>query len=400
MIIGMVSTRFAGLDGVTLESAKVADVLREAGHKVVWFAGRLGEPFRPGMEFPPAFFGTPDNMAVQHDAFGRLLRSPDTIGLIRRDADELTEALRIFVADFHVDVLLPQNVLSIPMHLPLGMATTDLLLESGIPAIAHHHDFFWERTRFWPNAVNDILHSSFPPPIPWMHHVVINSFAREELARRRGIAATLLPNVMDFEHPPATVDGANFRQVAGLSEHDLVLLQSTRRIPRKNIELTLQLAHQLADDRVKVVVTHPEKDEEGDYWGFLVERAERLGVDLRFVPTGQPDGPSLPEAYAAANLVTFPSRVEGFGNALLEAMYYRRPVYVNRYPVYVRDIAPMGVRCIEVDDRLTKAALDDAANCLGDRSLWADAVDHNYQVGLAHFSYKELRTRLLPLLGQ
>lgn len=398
MIVGMVSTRFAGLDGVTLESAKVAAVLREAGHEIVWFGGQLGPQFRPGMEYPAAFFGTTDNLRLQHDSFGRLLRSPDTIVRIRHDADELTEALRTFAAEFRVDMILPQNVLSIPMHLPLGIAITDFLLESGIPVVAHHHDFFWERTRFWPNAVADILHASFPPPIPWMHHVVINSFAVEELARRRSVAATLLPNVMDFEHPPESADASNFRKAANLSDQDLVLLQSTRRIPRKNIELTLQLANQLADERVKVIVTHPEQDEEGEYWAFLVERAERLNVDLRFVPTGLPGRPSLEEAYAAADLVTFPSRIEGFGNALLEAMYYRKPVYVNRYPVYVRDIAPMGVRAIEVDDRLTRSALDEVAACLADRSRWADAVEHNYQVGLAHFSYKVLRQRLLPLL--
>ncbi len=42
----MVSTRFAGTDGVTLEAAKLAAVLEAAGHRVAWFAGELGEELR------------------------------------------------------------------------------------------------------------------------------------------------------------------------------------------------------------------------------------------------------------------------------------------------------------------------------------------------------------------
>jgi mannosylglucosylglycerate synthase len=62
-----------------------------------------------------------------------------------------------------------------------------------------------------------------------------------------------------------------------------------------------------------------------------------------------PARPRLGDVYAAADLVCYPSRYEGFGNALLEAFFYRRPVLVNRYPVYVRDIAPAGVECIELN---------------------------------------------------
>ena len=44
-----------------------------------------------------------------------------------------------------IDLIVPENALSIPMHVPLGMAITELIAETGIPTIAHHHDFYWER---------------------------------------------------------------------------------------------------------------------------------------------------------------------------------------------------------------------------------------------------------------
>ena len=35
-----------------------------------------------------------------------------------------------------------------------------------------------------------------------------------------------------------------------------------------------------------------------------------------------------------ADLVTYPSTFEGFGNAFLEAIYYCRPIVVNTYSIY------------------------------------------------------------------
>ena len=49
---------------------------------------------------------------------------------------------------------------------------------------------------------------------------------------------------------------------------------------------------------------------------------------------------TLWDAYPHADLVTYPSLYEGFGNALLETIYFKRLAVVNRYPVYVADLAP------------------------------------------------------------
>lgn len=400
MIIGVVGTRFAGLDGVTLETAKVAAVLESAGHDLVWFAGELGEGFWPGLEIPAAHFATPRNLSIETRAFGSTTRRPGLVEEIRSQAGELRAALEAFVAGFSVEAIMVQAALAIPMQLPLGLAITELLAETGLPTVAHHHDFAWERERFSPTAVPEILEAAFPPVLSNIQHLVINSIARAELVRRRGINSTVIPNVMDFANPPPPGDANRFRRAAGLSGSDLVLLQPTRPIPRKNIETTLELARELADDRIKVVVTHPEQDEGSAYWDSLVIQADGLGVDLRSVPAGGGEQPDLADAYAGADLVTYPSLIEGFGNALLEAFYFKRPVLVNRYPVYVCDIAPTGVRCIEMEDRLTSAVVDGVAAWLADPSSSAPSVEHNYSIGLANFSYRILEKRVAPLFGR
>jgi glycosyltransferase involved in cell wall biosynthesis len=405
MNLGVVSTRFHGTDGVSLETAKVADVAKEAGHDIAWFAGELGERFHPGTTHPLAHFKAPAVLRLTEAAFGQGTWSPATPAAIDSITQELKTALRGLVEEFEIDVLIAENVLCLPMHLPLGLAIGQLLAETGLPAVGHHHDFSWERSRFRHTMVPHLIASGFPPALDNLKHMVIQSTAQRELERRRGLHSVVLPNVMDFERGPSHAgDGPAFRRAAGLSDDDVLLLQPTRVIPRKGIETTLQLACEFADEHVKVVISHEDGDEGPRYGQFLRGEAERLGVDLRFVPTAidqvdEPGKPLLADAYAAADLVCYPSRFEGFGNALLEAFFYRRPVLVNRYSVYANDIAPTGVRCIEIEDgELTAEAIKQAAVWLDEPHRWQDAVEANYQIGIRHFSYTTIRDRFLPLL--
>jgi len=396
----MVGVRFAGLDGVTLESAKVAEVLREAGHEVAWFAGELGAEFTPGTVDPAAHFLTAENLSLNDDCFGETSRSDETSSTLRKRTAALKAALGEFVDAYEIDSLMTQNALAIPLQLPLGLAIIELVQERGIPAVAHGHDFAWERERFAVNAIGDVLAAAFPPPGPEFDHLVINCLQRTELIARIGRTPTVLPNVMDFETGPPAANSARFRAAAGLATTDVVLLQPTRIIPRKNIEASIDLAARLADDRIRLVITHPEQDEGGVYWPMLQQRATDAGVDLRLVPVGVGDGPTLGDAYAAADLVLYPTVIEGFGNALVEAMFYRRPVLVNRYPVYAADIGPTGVQAIEIEDgAVIDETVEQVAAWLSDPAEWADAVEDNYRIGLEHFSYSVVRERVLPLFA-
>jgi mannosylglucosylglycerate synthase len=404
VIVGMVGTRFGGLDGVSLESDKLATVLEDEGHQVVWFAGELGDRFRPGLLHPPAHFGHPAIRSLEAELFGKRPPTPAAIRSLRDRTRELKTALRWFLRDFEVEVLVIQNALCLPMNVPLGMALAELLAETGVPAVAHHHDFAWERKRFSRPQLPEVLHAAFPPTLPGLWHMVIQSDAREQLRRRRGIAATVLPNVMDFEEEPVLGDGAAYRAAAGLGPGDVMLLQPTRVVPRKGIETTLRLASELDDGHVKVVISHHEGDEGFGYGRRLREEADRLGVDLIFAPVRaefeqDPSRPLLADAYAAADLVCYPSRYEGFGNALLEALYHRRPLLVNRYPVYVRDIAPTGVECLEIDGDLSSSAVARAAKLLEDPGQWREPAERNYRIGRRHFSFAVARERFLPLVA-
>ena len=398
MRVGKISTRFAGLDGVTLEAAKLAPVIEGAGHQISWFAGELGDEFSPGIEVPEAHFATEENLALEARAFAS--DEPDRVvaGEIRWRASALKPAISAFLET--VDVAYVHNALSIPMQLPLAVALTESLAETGTRAVAHHHDFGWEKPRFAHCAVPDVFRDYFPPMADAIAHCVINSLARRALRERTGIEATLLPNILDFETGPAgDACGATYRDAAGIAPDRTLLLQPTRIIERKGIEFTIGLAAGLGPETVVAFSHAADRDEA--YWARLAALAADLGVEMVFSPAGADapgDGPSLADAFAAADLACFPSIQEGFGNALVETLFFKRPLFVNRYQVYVADIAPMGVQAVEMNGAVTDEVVHEVKELLASPDAVEDMIEANYAVGLEHMSHRVMRERLLPLI--
>ena len=86
--------------------------------------------------------------------------------------------------------------------------------------------------------------------------------------------------------------------------------------------------------------------------------------------------------------------LQGFGNAL-EAIYFRVPVIINRYSIYVQDIEPKGFKLIEMDGFITPKLISEVRRVIEDKAHRRKVVDHNYQVARRYYSYTVLR-RVLP----
>jgi glycosyltransferase involved in cell wall biosynthesis len=409
--VGFVSTRFAGTDGVSLESAKWAEVLWEDRHVSFWYGGSLDRAADISLCIPEAHFAHAENQWINHQLWGRTRRSTETSRRIRGLSEYLKDTLYDFVKHFELDLLIIENALTIPMHIPLGIAITEFLLETEMPAIAHHHDFHWERDRFQISNVSDYLEMAFPPRIPHLQHVVINETARDMLAWRKGVHCILIPNVFDYENPPDPVDeyAADLRAEIGLSETDRMVLQPTRIVPRKGIEHSIALMRRLRDPLCKIVISHPSGDEGDEYRDQLVELAQDEGIHLvlcgdRIADRRQLNASGhkiyvLKDLYPHADLVTFPSLYEGFGNALLEAIYFRKPVVVNRYSVFIRDIEPKGFRLPTIDGFVSRKTVKDVRRILEDSEYRQELVDHNYEVARRYYGYPALRHGLRLMFG-
>ena len=409
--IGFVSTRFAGQDGVSLESAKWAEVLWEDRHISYWYSGQSDRNPDISHVVPEAFFGFSENQWINERIWKGDSRDRFVTERIRALADYLKSTLYRFVEKFDIDLLIPQNCLAIPMHVPLGIALTDFLSETRMPAIAHHHDFYWERTRFSVNCIPEYLDMSFPPKLANMRDVVINQEAQEQLALRKGSSSLVIPNVFDFENPPEQVDeyASDVRKELGLTEDDFFILQPTRVVPRKGIEQAIKLVSLLKDPRCKLVISHEAGDEGYEYLGMLEQMAKEEGVDMRVVAdrVGEvrqrdSDGRkvyTLWDLYHHADFVTYPSTYEGFGNALLEAIYFRKPVLINRYSIFVRDIEPKGFRLLTMDGFVTPTIARQVRQILLEPSLRDEIVNHNYEVARQFYSYSAIRSNLRAFIS-
>ena len=423
--IGFISTRLAGTDGVSLETEKWAAVFEKEGMECFYFAGELDRPPERSYLVELAHFSHPDIRDIHRNVFGQPTRGRFVTNRIHEIKEVLKDELYRYVEKFRIDLLVPENALTIPLNIPLGMAITELVAETGIPVIAHHHDFFWERQNFKTNAVWEYLNMAFPPHLPAIQHTVINSSADNQLSLRTGISATVIPNVMDFNNPPPLPQGhttcaiasgkegplddyaADVRQSLELEEDELLILQPTRVVKRKGIEHAIELVRRL-EMKATLVISHASGDEGYDYELRVREYSKMMGVNTRFISNIinhkrgiTEDGRkiyTLYDIYPHADLVTYPSNFEGFGNAFLEAIYFCNPIAVNTYSIYSMDLKPKGSSVIEMDGYVSEETVEKTRKVLEDETYRADMIRHNYEVARRYYSFEVLDDKLTMLL--
>ncbi|MDA2924377.1 glycosyltransferase family 4 protein [Acidobacteria bacterium AH-259-L09] len=410
--IGFISTRIAGTDGVSLEIGKWSAVLERNHYHCFYFAGLCDRPAEKCFLVDEAHFEHPEVKKITDASFGKRRRDKEISELSQRIKDYLKEKIYQFTEHFEIQLLIAENALAIPMNIPLGLAITEFVGETGFPTIAHHHDFFWERDRFLVNCVSNYLTAAFPPDLPTLRHVVINSLAGRQLSYRKGVPNILIPNVYDYTSPPFPADDycRDLRKEIGLSEDDLFILQPTRVVPRKGIELAIYTVYSLRLKNPVLVISHASGDEGDIYYRHIKEYANQFGVKLVSIDhlvgsqrRVKKDGQkiyTIGDVYQSADLVTYPSSYEGFGNAFLEAIYYRKPIVVNRYSIYVVDIEPKGFDVIAFDGLVSRDTIEQIRMVLNDASRAGKMVEKNYQLALRYYSYEVLEEDLRHLIRQ
>jgi len=449
--IGVFHYQVGKTDGVSLEIDKWRSVFEEMGNTVHLCAGDLGT--LQGTLIPEMFHHSPDAESLYQNTFSELRGFADDAAYraeLGRMAGLIERQMRDFVQRKNVDLLLAQNVWSVAANPPVSIALTQVMRDLHLPAIAHHHDFYWERTNgiaLTCATALEFVEKYVPPHDPLVRHVVINSLARRELAERKGIEATVVPNVLDFEAPPWQLDDYNrdFRARIGLTQNDVLILQATRIVRRKGIELAVDFVRALDrperrarlterglydgrsfrdDSRIVLVLAGYSRDDvTGDYAKQVKTRIARTGIDALFIEdiirarrqtaAGQRVY-SLWDAYVFADFVTYPSQWEGWGNQFLEAVQGRLPLLVFEYPVYRADIKSKGFHVVslgsaiagrdemglvQVAPEIVEAAADQAVALLTNAELRRKTVEHNFTLGRKHYSITSLRRYLAPLIS-
>ncbi len=228
----------------------------------------------------------PEIHVHRKDFFSVYIRPAHVTQRIQELRFYLKEELYKFAHKFKLELLIVENTLAIPLNLPLGLAIAEFVAETGYPVIAHHYDFYWERQRFMNNSVHDYIAAAFPPDLPSIRHVVINSLQAHQLAWRKGITSMIIPNVMDFDSPPPPLDdyAETLRADFGLEPGQYLFLQPTCIIQRKGIEHAIELTRRIGMP-AKLVISHAAGDEGTEYEKRVREFAALLNVMVRFKAT-------------------------------------------------------------------------------------------------------------------
>jgi len=448
--IGICHYKIGGTDGVSLEMDKWKKALEKLGHTVHLCGGDLGTG--DGFLIEELYHHRDDVERITHNAFYELRDYKSGAALekeILALAGRIEQGLRKFIADRSIDLLIPNNIWSIGMNLPAAVAFARVVRDLGIPTIAHHHDFYWETfRRMNPTCpeVKKLVDEYLPPRDPLIHHVVINSFTQAELKRRSGVSAVVIPNVFDFSGPDWRIDDYNrdFRSEIGVRKDDILVLQATRIIPRKGIELAIDLVAALdrpeyrkklsecglydgrrfnADSRIVLVLAGYSEDPKKEYLKRLQEKATRAGVELRVISERVKSRREIKEekkiyslwdCYVFADLVTYPSLYEGWGNQFLEAVRAKLPIVIFEYPVYQADIKPRGFITISLGKKLegkdafglvqvSKEKIAHAANAaitvLTDQTERQAIVNRNFLLGRKFYDLSVLGNYFSKIIG-
>lgn len=319
-VCAFVSFRLGLDDGVSIVADTWQGIVRGLGHDVVSVAGE-----------------GPVDRLVPELAIGAT--TAPSRGSIERALDG-------------VDLVVVENLLTIPLRPDASEVVADVL--AGRPAILHHHDPPWQRTRF--RHLDD-----FVPNDPAWFHVTINQRTVAEFAER-DITATRIYNGFDLDPPRG--DRHRARRRIGLGDERTVV-HPVRAIQRKNIPAAIALAEALD---ATYWLTGPAEE------GYDDRLAELLASARCPVVHAPLDNRS--DLYAAADMVVFPSIWEGFGNPPVEAAIHRRPVAVGDYPIAseLRSLGFDWLRPDEIDELRRELVAPDL-----------ERLDHNRSIAEANF---------------
>jgi glycosyltransferase involved in cell wall biosynthesis len=320
------------------------------------------------------------------------------------------------------DRIIVSNIFSVGENISAPPALLEAIRKFKIPTIAICHDFWWENGRYLnPSCpeVRDLLYKFIPPKDVNIKYVVINKIAKKTLAQRKGLFADILHDCIDFAVPNLDKNGVckKLLKEKGVNEDDLVVLQGTRIVYRKNIETAMEFVKLLAKKmpvlgRKRVVFVMSGYAEKRDEWYQVALRKHAKNLEINTVEINglvnnyhnknRRNGNFL-DIYPYADLVTYPSVYEGFGNQFLEAIYAKKPIVMLEYPVYRTDIKPFGFEIISLGKRVSydhqtqlahvpywklEDAVDRLIKLLKDKREKKRIVEKNFAIGKKEFSFE------------
>lgn len=436
--IAFISGKLGDVDGVSLEVDKWIEVLLKEGHEIFTIAGHYSTPLK-GIDFNHQYLLESlrfDSILQKHYEkimFPYLTQKPTHMTLSTKDkileemmveGEELGDNIYRYIQDNEIDLIIAENTNAMPMTLLGGIAVYNLLSEYKVATIFHHHDFWWERSRFSCNRIENLLNNIMPPSDIGSEHVVLSSYSAHILSSIKRVIPVVVPNCENFENPTAPDSyNCHFREDFGFKDDDILFVQPARIVPRKRIEDSVRLVgkywrrYPKMKDRIKFIISLYQGDEQNDsYLDQIKDLASREGVNLHLIADRVSSIRMLngngERVYTSrdilvnADLAVYLPKWEGFGNAFLEAVSCRIPVVISTYLVYKTDIKGSGFKNIEIRDdyndmgflKIPEQVLEKIHLILNDQKEKNRITDINFKIGKREFGFNLLSEKLNNLL--
>lgn len=415
--LAVISTWLRCIDGVSIEADKWTKVYNRLGFNVHLVAGRMcAKTSLPRCIIPKMDFMHPNIRLIKKMAFESYLSEKEKeifMNLVKSNVAEIKPKLRKYLQENNIEVVSAENTFSLPYNIPMAIALKEVIEELNLPCILRHHDFYWERDYFTKRYnIPEILGEYFPPKNLNAVHIAINRNAYAALLQTKGIKSIILPDYFDFDNLKKS-DSYNkdFRKDLGIGSKDLIFLQPTRIVSRKRIERTVRLIYHLKrilNRECVLVITGPPLYPNELYVKRLFSLASELGVriitaDNRVnIKRGKKKGRkiySIGDAYINTDVVALPSEVEGFGLPVLEACAYKKPLFVNNFPV-LREITEKGFDFVVMRGELSNKAINKMQLILTDSKKRKEMVEKNYKLLQEHYALKNLEKEIKPILEE
>ncbi len=432
--------RVGETDGVSLEMDKWKIILEKLGHHVTFIAGSKGV-LNDVEIIEELHYNDSNNNKIVENAYIKFHSFENEQALkdaIEKDAQSIEKKLLCIIQKNNIDLIIVNNIFSLGWNLSAGIGFYNAIVNSSVNCICHHHDFSWEREKYSHPTfefIKEYIIKYFPPVHPRIKHVVINNIAKHELLKRKGIESTVVPNVFEFENDWKVDDyNANFRASFGIKNNDLIILQATRIVKRKGIELALDVIaemnsrkhaligkklynNQLFDENSQLVFLMVGLNEDDPYFDQIMNYAHQKQINIKWVNDridhdrfikNQKKIYSLWDTYAHCDIVSYTSILEGWGNQFIEALVAKKIIISYQYPVFESDILPLKFNTIdlgnkylvkedgltEVLPKITAAAAEKTIEIILDPQKYQQIVTENYTIGKKHLSLNALEILL------
>lgn len=412
--LAVIASRLKCVDAISVEAEKWIDKYVELGYEVHLIAGKFGEPTGLSMfELPEMDYKHPEVRGIKRIVFGSKLNKDGKKAaeiLINSMVKRIKGPLKNYLIQNKIQLLSIEDVLGSMKNLPLNITVKQIVRELGLPTISRHHYMPWENPYFTRFNNFPKITSEVPPKAKNIVYITNTESAKKQLGENRQIPSRIIPNTIDLTKLQK-LDGYNrdFRKSFGIADDQLIFLQPTRVKRNKSVERSIKLIAELNDimkkDNVLMITGSPVYSR-GNYFEEVVRKTDKQGVRVVFANNRiflrrhqNPDKKffSIHDAYLHADVVLYPNTSDAFGNPIIEAVAYKKPLVVNRFP-NLDGFLKKGFRFVVTDNKITPETVSDTYEIIMDSRKRKADITHNFKLLQRFYSSEILDEDLIQIL--